>query len=255
MYLSKLVLDPRNRQVRQDLANCQELHRTLLRAFPDGAADDIAGARARCGLLYRVEIDRTTRRVAMLVQSAVEPDWSRLPAGYATHCSWKSIAAAYEAITAGMRLRFRLRANPTRRIARARDAEEARWVGKRVQLFREEDQLAWLARKGWEHGFRLIQVRTVSDRPVSVVQVSSEGVVTGRKTSDGQVHPLTFGSVLFEGELEVTDATAFRAALVHGIGPAKAYGFGLLSVARPVRYTTNRARSDEGLARAPQSAG
>lgn len=254
MYLSKLVLNLRNWQVRRDLADCQEMHRTLLRAFPDGAADDTAGARARCSLLYRVEVDRTSRWVAVLVQSAVEPDWSRLPAGYATHCSWKSIAAAYEAITAGMRLRFRLRANPTRRIARARDAEETRWVGKRVQLFREEDQLAWLARKGREHGFRLIQVRTVSDRPVSAVQVAPEGVVTGRRTSGGQVHPLTFGSVLFEGELEVTDAAAFRAALRQGVGSAKAYGFGLLSVARPARDDDGRMR-DEGPARASQSTG
>jgi CRISPR system Cascade subunit CasE len=31
--------------------------------------------------------------------------------------------------------------------------------------------------------------------------------------------------------LEITDAERFRAALAAGIGPAKAYGFGLLSVA------------------------
>jgi CRISPR system Cascade subunit CasE len=254
MYLSKLVLNLRDWQVRRDLADCQELHRTLLRAFPDGAADNIAGARARCGLLYRVEVDRLSGTVAVLVQSALEPDWSRLPAGYAARCAWKPITAAYEAITVGMRLRFRLRANPTRRIARARDAEETRWVGKRVQLFREEDQLAWLARKGQAHGFRLVQVRAVPDRPVSAVQVAPEGVVTGRRTSGGQVHPLTFGSVLFEGELEVTDAATFRAALVHGIGPAKAYGFGLLSVARLARDDDGRMR-DEGSARASQSAG
>lgn len=42
---------------------------------------------------------------------------------------------------------------------------------------------------------------------------------------------LTFGAVLFEGVLRVTDAAAFRAALERGIGSGKAYGFGLLSVA------------------------
>jgi CRISPR system Cascade subunit CasE len=39
--------------------------------------------------------------------------------------------------------------------------------------------------------------------------------------------------VQFEGDLEVTDAAAFRAALAQGIGSGKAYGFGLLSIARP----------------------
>ena len=44
-------------------------------------------------------------------------------------------------------------------------------------------------------------------------------------------HRLTFASVLFEGVLEVTDAERFRQALEQGIGSAKAYGFGLLSIA------------------------
>ncbi len=41
----------------------------------------------------------------------------------------------------------------------------------------------------------------------------------------------TFQGVLFEGSLQVVDAEAFRKALAHGIGPGKAFGFGLLSVA------------------------
>jgi CRISPR system Cascade subunit CasE len=36
----------------------------------------------------------------------------------------------------------------------------------------------------------------------------------------------------FEGILEVTDPEEFAAAVTAGIGPAKAFGFGLLSVAR-----------------------
>jgi len=257
MYLSRLVLDPGNWQVRRDLADCQELHRTLLRAFPDGPTNtpgDATGARARCGLLYRVEAGRTSRGITVLVQSIIEPNWDLLPNGYVTACACKPITAAYESIADGMRLRFRLRANPTRRIARARDAAEARWVGKRVQLFRDEEQLAWLARKGQSHGFRLVQVRTVSSLPVNAVQIAPEGVITGRKASNGQTHSLTFGSVLFEGELEVINAEAFRLALVQGIGSAKAYGFGLLSVAWSGR-DRNRVRSDEGPAHPSQSAG
>ena len=38
----------------------------------------------------------------------------------------------------------------------------------------------------------------------------------------------------YEGILEVTNADNFRDTLVRGIGPAKAFGFGLLSVA-PIR--------------------
>jgi CRISPR system Cascade subunit CasE len=39
---------------------------------------------------------------------------------------------------------------------------------------------------------------------------------------------------VFEGRLLITDPDALRAALVTGIGPAKGYGCGLLTLA-PVR--------------------
>jgi CRISPR system Cascade subunit CasE len=43
---------------------------------------------------------------------------------------------------------------------------------------------------------------------------------------------LSLLSVLFEGVLEVTDPDAFHDTLVQGIGSGKAFGFGLLSLAR-----------------------
>ena len=39
--------------------------------------------------------------------------------------------------------------------------------------------------------------------------------------------------VRFDGELTVTDPGELRDAVAAGIGPAKAFGFGLLSLARP----------------------
>ena len=43
---------------------------------------------------------------------------------------------------------------------------------------------------------------------------------------------MTFGAVIFEGVLQVTDAEKFRESLKTGIGTGKAYGFGLMSVAK-----------------------
>jgi CRISPR system Cascade subunit CasE len=232
MYLSRLVLNPRDPRVRRDLANCQELHRTLLCAFPDGVAGDGVGARAQYGLLYRTEQDPRTGDVQVLVQSAVEPDWRRLPAAYARSWACKEIGGVVEGVTVGTRLRFRLRANPTRRIGRVRHPGDERLLGKRVELAREADQLEWLARKGSMGGFRLLTVRARPDVPR--VQAAPEGKVTGwRQRSEG-ADRLTFGSVLFEGELEVMDVPAFRTTLQQGIGAGKAYGFGLLSIARPL---------------------
>ena len=42
---------------------------------------------------------------------------------------------------------------------------------------------------------------------------------------------MQFWSVLFEGVFIVEDTSALRDLMLSGIGPAKAFGFGLLSVA------------------------
>ena len=44
---------------------------------------------------------------------------------------------------------------------------------------------------------------------------------------------MTLGVATFEGVLEVTDPDALRRALTHGIGRGKAYGCGLMTLARP----------------------
>src|SRR5579885_2180417 len=134
MYLSRLLLNPRSLEVRRDLADCYQLHRTVMSGFDDLAgADD---ARARLGVLHRLESDARSSRLALLVQSRAEPSWSRLPAGYLlTEAAWKPIDEALGAIAAGNRLVFRLRANPTRRISKGNpDPAEKRWLGRRVNL-------------------------------------------------------------------------------------------------------------------------
>lgn len=262
MYLSKLILNPRNRQVRRDLANRHELHRTILAAFPDlpGSHPD---ARSKLCVLFRVESDpaRTERaQIRALVQSAIRPDWSRLPDGYLQppedifageeNPACRSLDGVWETIRAGDELIFRLRANPTRRVNASRQGTDT-LAGKRVELRTEAEWLAWLARKGEQHGFRLVEVRASREvAPAQVQEVlgpeaptpsatnpvpdtrSTPGLkVTGRK--ERGTRPLTFGSVLFEGRLVVSDVAAFRQALATGIGSGKAYGFGLLSIARP----------------------
>lgn len=236
-YLSRLILDPLRRPVRRDLADCYQLHRTLLRAFP--SAPDGEAARAHCGLLYRAEpYDRHPSLIRILAQSALEPDWSRLPDGYLDAApdalpnpSLRPLDAAYAQIAAGMPFTFRLRANPTRRIGANNTQQDARWRGKRVELRREDEQLDWLARKGADGGFRLLQVRAHPE--IRDVQASNLEKARGWRPGGAETPgmPLRFGAALFEGRLEVTDPDAFRAALRAGLGSGKAFGFGLLSIA------------------------
>lgn len=234
MYLSRLVLNPRSRAVRNDLSDCRSLHRTILSAFPQ-ANKEQGGARAEFGVLFRADADPRSGRITLLVQSQTEPDWSRLSAkdyllddfDELENPAVKRVDEKYASLGEGARLRFRLRANPTRRTPLLIENRVGKERGKRVEIFGEENQLAWLVRKAGEHGFRLLAAR-VNPNVVNA-RANPEGKVIGWHGREQP--PMKFGSALFEGELEIADAEKFRQAVAGGIGSGKAYGFGLLSIA------------------------
>jgi CRISPR system Cascade subunit CasE len=200
------------------------LHQRVLHAFPD--EPDVTSARERFGVLYRVESMDGGARI--LIQSRERPDWSRLPAGYLREPASgpKRIDEQYAQIAVGLEFVFRLRANPTRRVSERNTGQGEQWRGKRVDLRRDEDQLAWLRRKGEAAGFSLLVVR--ANPEVGDVRAMPGTAVHGKRQGTGR---LTFGAVTLEGRLRVTDAARFRQALETGIGSGKAYGFGLLSIA------------------------
>lgn len=248
MYLSQLILNPRSRRVRRDLANCHDLHRTILRAFPQ-VVEDGGQAREQFGILYRIEPLPRTGRLNVLVQSRAQPDWSTLEAIDPHYLlnpggACKSIATVYDRVQAGDEFVFRLRANPTRRVHKRLKADDP-LHGKRVELQREEDQLAWLQRKAEMCGFSLQTVRTALDNTDAIERLFDQRM--GERDDIPDVRPISgtkargskngsllrFGSVLFEGRLRVTEPDCFREALARGIGTGKAFGFGLLSIASP----------------------
>lgn len=246
LYLSQLMINPRSLQARGDLSDCRALHRRILSAFPD--APDVTAARERYGVLFRMEpLDGGAR---ILVQSRERPDWSRLPVGYLRQpAEPKRVDERYDALVAGQELIFRLRANPTQRIDKRNMEEPERWRGKRVELRKEDQQIAWLERKGKTAGFVLLRteiargaVGAVAGRGLSAPQQQEEPVAdvraarAGTKVArylPGRKVDLAFGQVVFEGRLRITDPVAFRQALTLGIGSGKAFGFGLLSIASP----------------------
>lgn len=236
MYLTRLTLDARSRDARAWLSDCHALHRMIMSGFP---AIEAPTPRADLGVLFRVEPMTVAPYVLVLVQSRVKPAWRFETDAVVKIDGPKPLAAVLEAIAPGIRYRFRLRANPTRRVHRRatagpdlergrREAEKVEAIGKRVELAREDDQIAWLQRRAAAAGFRVLTVRATpqgQDIPSLLASVASK--VTGRKDSAA----LTLGTILFEGLLEVTDASSFRNTLMSGLGPGKAFGCGLLSIA------------------------
>jgi len=208
MYLSKLTLNPRSREVRRDLASHYELHRTVMRAFPSCEN----GGPGR--VMFRIETASGDQPM-IIVQSEKQPDWSHLcDADYALKTESKKFDIR---VNPGKVLRFRLRANPT--VKRKRDGKPDAG-STRHGLYKEEDQIDWLKRKAGEAGFQLLNVN-----------ITQAGTLTSRVRRAANVQQQTYFGVTYEGLLRVSDARAFAEAISSGIGPAKAFGFGLLSVA------------------------
>jgi CRISPR system Cascade subunit CasE len=188
------------------------------------------------GFLFRID-PQPGGGVVILVQSghAVMPDWN-----YAFHNARYLLAADPEVkelnpcFSKDQRLRFRLVANPTRRLSQhslERDGKpvEEKWIGKRVPV--PHDRLVdWLAEWRLRQDGRDEPPGFCIDKDRTTVQA---GYIYLNKGRDGAGQRLF--SVRYEGELQVTDADKFRNSIEHGIGPGKAFGFGLLSVAPGAR--------------------
>jgi CRISPR system Cascade subunit CasE len=221
------MLNTKSRAVLRDLLDSQEIHRTVMSAFPQTDQQG-EGARERFGVLYRLELDRRRGCLILYVQSLAQPDWSGLPPDYLIFApglenpASKSVAKAYRGLKLGAVLSFRLKANTTRKIDTKTGPDGLRRHGRRVELVREEDQVDWLRRKGEQGGFQVLNVHL-------------EGLYKeqGKRRGSG-VSPLTLAGVLFQGRLRITDPERFLShSLLKGIGPGKAYGLGLLSLAPP----------------------
>jgi CRISPR system Cascade subunit CasE len=233
MFLSRLVLNIRDHQARYDLGRPYEMHRTLWRAFPEHDPGRI---------LFRVDADRAGAPPVVLVQSDLRPQWERLgERGPHYLLAPPELKPFQPSFVPTQRLRFRLRANPTKKVASlskadrltgARERDGNTKNGRRLALLREDEQVAWLLHKGEQGGFRIPGEWVAADddrwTPNFRVDVIPEGWVRCGKDghADGR-----FYAVRFEGLLEVTDPDQFLRTLVDGIGSAKGFGFGLLSLA------------------------
>lgn len=114
------------------------------------------------------------------------------------------------------------------RRARISSQSFKRTIRRRVELRTDEDRTDWLVRQGERMGFQIANLK-IEPAVRNVISAKEEKISFTKKRKK---EPITYGSVVFEGVLQVTDADKFREALVNGIGQGKAYGFGLLSIAK-----------------------
>lgn len=209
MYLTRIALDDRRRETMQALASPGILHGAVGRCFGE--------ERESC--LWR--IDRLHEVTHLLILSRDAPDCTAIAAQFGspddTGCT-KAYDGFLSQIREGQCLRFRLRANPVRSVSQG----SGNGRGKVCAHVTQAQQKQWLMERAEKHGFSL------SEDAFDVTDTRWENF----PKHAGEKRTVTLRTAAFEGVLTVTDAELFKKTLTGGIGRAKAYGCGLLTVMR-----------------------
>lgn len=194
------------------MRNPYDIHRRLWHLFPGEAHETREnGEQARQGFLFRVEEQGTGQPARLLVQSRLAP-------ARADGLLLLGSREIQPAPSAGQRLAFVLTANPVKTITDAqRNAKPDKQSEKcRVPLIKEDEQREWLTRK-LTGAATLESANFLPHAPLYFRK--------GRRA--GKLVTCTF-----EGVLRVDDPERLTNLLENGVGPAKAFGCGLLLVRR-----------------------
>ncbi|MHA6798920.1 type I-E CRISPR-associated protein Cas6/Cse3/CasE [Bounagaea algeriensis] len=230
MFLSKLPVNTASRNFRRDVANVHDMHRTVMTAFPD---TDQSSARSEHGVLWR--LDGTAEGYVLYVQSRTRPNWDALPENYLRERGKvRCLQPVLQAVRPGAAFRFRMVANPTRRLHPNNDQRNdgTRRHNRRVPLQHPEEQLSWLARQAEQRGFVLLAASTGDpDGAATPLPELNGRQQEAAREAKGRRNKITAAPVRFDGRLVVTDPDQLVRAITDGIGPAKAYGCGLMSLA------------------------
>ncbi|MFJ8650272.1 type I-E CRISPR-associated protein Cas6/Cse3/CasE [Streptomyces sp. NPDC093546] len=205
--VARIRLNLHSREVQRDLNDATQMHRTLMRLAPDHLGQ---APRQAAGLLYRLDESETLS--TLLVQAATL-DPARLPPGYG-HIDIKDLTPMFNALKKGIAVRYRIVVNPV--TCERLPLEQKGRRGKRIPLT-GPDADQWWTRRATEAG---LDIRTLLPTPVAAVRPRAKSAV-----------PMRHHLVRYDGTATVTDPDALTHAVLSGIGRAKSYGAGLLSLA------------------------
>lgn len=215
MFLSRVEINQFRRETMRALESPQIMHAAVAAGFPP--TKSAVSER----ILWR--IDRVGSAMYILVQSGIRPDFTHVVEQF----GWPASGQAWEtidmdpflaSIEKGQMWRFRLRANPVHAVKGSDDDSR----GKVFAHVTAEQQKLWLLSRVQNYGF-------------SILSASGEDCVEIKQRDllrfDRQNNKLTISTATFEGTLVIEDKEKFVNTIKTGIGRAKAYGCGLLTIA------------------------
>ncbi|WP_326557198.1 type I-E CRISPR-associated protein Cas6/Cse3/CasE [Micromonospora sp. NBC_01796] len=219
MFLTRFQINPARRGARKVLSSPQAMHAAVRAAFAAPEDYEREGTRT----LWRLDAP-TPATVHLYLLSPGKPDLTHLveQAGWPTTETWvtRDYDSLLSSLDAGQDWAFRLTANPSHNGRKTADAKETQRFG----YLREQEQVAWLANRVARHGFTLITQRD----GLPNLRLHHRQTQTFKRG----MAQVTLTTVTYDGILQISDANAFRQALTRGIGHAKAYGCGLITLAR-----------------------
>lgn len=225
MFLTRMHLNPARRGTRFVLASPQRMHASVMCAFPPGTTVDGPVGR----VLWRVDhgIDSS---IMLYVSSPQRPDLTHLveQAGWpaAAASAWQTVVSTplLTRLEAGQEWVFRLTANPVHNV---RGSDGAR--GKRMGHVTAAQQQEWLLSRTEKWGFVIVD--SSGEFPAPQLVVHGRRQVAFERRTDGAGRSVTLSVATFDGTLRVVDPDLLRRALTHGVGRAKGYGCGLITLA------------------------
>ncbi|OLF09064.1 type I-E CRISPR-associated protein Cas6/Cse3/CasE [Actinophytocola xinjiangensis] len=217
MYLTQFEINPVRRGARSLLSSPQRMHAAVLAAFTAEEREPTDAGR----ILWRV--DQRGTQTLLYLASPHRPDLTHLveQAGWPTKTTWRSgdYQRLLDRLIAGEQWAFRLTANPVHS-----GRKEGAGRSQRFGHVTAAQQHGWLTGRAERHGFAIV----TGDHKEPDLIVRDRKIVRFAR----QGRQVSIATATFEGRLTVTDPDALRNALTRGIGPAKGYGCGLLTLAR-----------------------
>jgi CRISPR system Cascade subunit CasE len=201
------------------MRNIYTVHQRLSMAFPKKEQKE------KSLFLFRIDekLGVTGYCPVIVVQSECSPDWDR------AFSNASILLAAFPEVheynpqfTVGDVLRYRIRINPVKR---------SKEFGKRLAISRNEG-----SKLPEEYLSKWFQEKVAKNNTGFTIQdcrLTGSTWVSGYKNhrEEGIDPKLKFYAADFNGVLQVTDNSRLLSTIRHGIGSAKAFGFGLLSLA------------------------
>ncbi|MFF5037943.1 type I-E CRISPR-associated protein Cas6/Cse3/CasE [Nocardia salmonicida] len=256
-YLSRIRINPLRAESRKLLGNPRAMRSVVLHGVPGEATNE--------RILWRLDADNP-HRPWLYALTHTKPDWTHLieTAGWPTaegeHAHVADYQPLLDRLRTGDRYAFRVTASPvqnTKKPVKLTTAQKdrapaleaaAESQGRRPRSLRlghrtSAAQLSWFLNRTQKWGFKIPSTEIEPQIPgiePDDITTAPEVVVRGRErlsfgrtdpNTHGTRHPVTINSATFEGHLEITDAELFTTTLLAGIGPSKAYGCGLITLA------------------------